>query len=126
MTTANGYKLGATSTTGSFKLLSVLLIPDPESQFHDHTDRVKLGNGVTRGLGYPLATWHWGYLSKAQWTALTAFCAKASENVFIATMKNDGTYVEYSAVMVMPETYVVRATRFIDVTIELNNLVVVA
>lgn len=126
MTTASSYKFGATSTTGSFKLLSVLSIPNPESQFKNYSDSVKLGNGTTRGIGYPTATWHFGYLTAAQWTALTAFCTQASANVFIATMKNDGTYVEYSAVMVMPETYVVRATRYIDVTVELNNLVVVA
>ena len=126
LTTAQSYKLGATSTSGSFKLLSVLLIPNPESQFHDSAERVRLGNGLTRGIGLPTATWHYGWLSAAQWKALKAFCTSESANVFIATMKNDGTYVEYSAVMVMPETYVVRATRYIDLSIEFNNLVVVA
>lgn len=123
MTTAQSYKLGATSTSGSFKLLSVLNIVQPESQFTDNASRVTLQSGIVRGLGYPIASWHFGYLSQVQWTALTAFCTQASANVFIATMKNDGTYVEYSAVMVLPETYTVRATRYVDVTVEFNNLV---
>ena len=123
MTTAQSYKLGATSTSGSFKLLSIQSIPDPESQFKDTSSRVQLQSGLVRGLGFPVATWHYGYLTLAQWTALTAFCTASSANVFIATMENDGTFVEYSAVMVLPETYIVRATRYVDVTIEFNNLV---
>jgi hypothetical protein len=122
-TTAQSYMLGATSTSGSFKLLSVLAIPDPESDFQNTSDRVRLGSGITRGMGLPVAEWHYGYLTHAQWTALVAFCTSESANVFIATMKNDGTFVEYSAVMVMPEKYVVRATRYVDVTITFENLV---
>jgi hypothetical protein len=126
MTTAQSYKLGATSTTGSFKLLSVLNIVDPESQFTDNSTRVTLQNGLVKGLGFPIASWHFAYLTQAQWNALVAFCATASANVFIATMTNSGTFIEYSATMVMPETYVIRATRYIDLNIEFTNLVALA
>jgi hypothetical protein len=126
MTTAQSYKLGATSTSGSFKLLSVIGIDNPESQFNDMSVRVKLANGKTRGLGYPVATWHFGFLSATKWALLKSYCTEESANVFIATMENDGTFVEYSAVMVLPETYVIRATRYIDITIQFSNLVAVA
>lgn len=123
-TTANGYKLGATSTSGSFKLLSVIAV-DPESTFTDAATRVKLANGKMRGLGYPLASWNFGYLTQDQWTALKAYCTEASSDVYIATMGNDGTFIVYTAVMSMPDQYTIRATRYVDITISFNNLVAV-
>ena len=42
--TANGYKLGLTSTTGGFQLLSVIAV-DPESQFKDYSTLIKLADG---------------------------------------------------------------------------------
>ena len=124
-TTTNGYKLGLTSTSGGFQLLSVLAI-DPESQFKDYSTIVKLANGKQKGLGYPVATWHYGYLTEEQWTTLKSYCTAVSSDVYIATMNNNGDYVVYSAVMNMPDQYIVRATRYIDITITFTNLIAVA
>ena len=124
-TTTNGYKLGLTSTSGGFHLLSVLAI-DPESQFKDYSTIVKLANGKQKGLGYPVATWHYGYLTEEQWTTLKSYCTAVSNDVYIATMNNNGDYVVYSAVMNMPDQYIVRATRYIDITITFTNLIAVA
>ena len=123
--TANGYKLGLTSTTGGFQLLSVLAV-DPESQFKDYSTLIKLANGKQKGLGYPVATWHYGYLTEEQWTTLKSYCTAISNDVYIATMNNAGDYVVYSAVMNMPDQYVIRATRYIDITITFTNIIAVA
>lgn len=121
-TTASSYKIGSGTTTGNFFLLSTVAI-EPESQFKEGATSVKLADGSTRWLGYPVATWHYGYLTQAQWDALKAYCTEASASVYIATMDNNGDYIVYSAIMNMPDEYTIRATRYMDVTIQFSHLV---
>lgn len=115
------FEIGAALATSA--TLTSRGIPEPEANFTDYSTTVRLASGLTRGLGYPLASWHYGYLTNAQWDLLKAFQTGASAAVCISTMKNDGSFLRYNAVMVMPVTYVIRATRVVDVTIEFNNLV---
>lgn len=98
-------------------------IPEPEANFTDYAETVVLGSGLVRGMGFPLASWHYGYLTNPQWDLLKAFVTGASTSVCIATMKNDGSFLRYNCVMEMPLTYVIRSTRVVDVTINFTNLV---
>lgn len=98
-------------------------IPEPEANFTDYAELVTLGSGVVRGLGFPSATWHYGFTSNAQWDLLKAFVTGASTSVCIATMRNDGSFLRYNCVMELPITYVLRSTRVVDFTINFTNLV---
>ena len=98
-------------------------IPEPEAQFSDYAETVVLGSGLVRGVGYPSATWRWGYMTNPQWDLLKAFITGASTSVCVATMRNDGSFLRYNCVMELPLTYVLRSTRVIDFTVNLTNLV---
>jgi len=115
------YEIGA--ALGSVATLSSRLIPDPESNFTEYSETVVLGSGLVRGLGFPSATWHYGFTSHAQWVLLKAFITGISTSVCIATMKNDGTFLRYNCVMELPPTYILRNTRDLDFTINFTFLV---
>jgi hypothetical protein len=121
MTAATTYEIG--TVLGSCATLTSLSIVNPESNFTDYPDTIKLADGTIRGKGFPLASWHFGYLSSAQYDALRAFCAPASAAACIATMNNDRDFIRYDCVMLMPDTFVVRAGRYVDVTVEFSHLV---
>lgn len=118
------YEIGTTSSTTALASLTTP-VPDPESQFEEYSTLVKLQNGMTRGLGLPKATWHYGYLTDDQYAQLRTYQSAASAQVYISTMINSGAFVKYRATMTMPVKYVIRAGRYVDVTIEFSNLVAV-
>jgi len=120
MPAATTYEIGA--ALGSIATLASLNIPNPESEFYDWADSTRLATGKVRALGYPQATWHYGFLTSAQYDAIRAFCLGASAIVCIATSNNDRDYVRYDCIMNMPETFIIRAGRYIDVTITFNQL----
>ena len=121
MTAPIGYELGA--ALGSIATLPSLLIPDPESEFIDYGASEKLADGTLRALGFPQASWHYGYLTAKQYDALKAFVTLANAVVCIATMNNDRDFVRYDCMMVLPEKFVIRDTRYVDITITFNRLV---
>lgn len=121
--TITSYKIGTANTEEDFKLLSDWDVVDPQSDFFEYSVTVKLANGKTRGLGYPRATWHYGYLTTAQYETMRDFCTGSSASVYIATLINDGTFAAYSAIMSVPENYIMRAGRYVDVTFQFTNLV---
>ena len=125
MTTPTTYEIGA--ALGSIATLISLGAIEPDSQFSDYSDTVKLGSGLVRGMGLPTATWHYGYLYQAQYDALRALCPTAGAVVCIATLNNDMDYVRYDCNMEMPTQYVIRSPEgkkvYVDVTITFTNLV---
>ena len=123
MTAPTTYEIG--TTLGGMLALSALSTPilDPSADFIEYPEPVILGNGTIRGVGLPQANWHYGFITETQYDKFRVFCTGASTEIFIATIKNDGSYLRYTAVMIMPETYVIRATRYIDVLIRFTNLV---
>ena len=106
----------------------IMLKPLPEI-LDEIEDSIKLADGTLRGKGFPQASWHYGYLTPAQYNALRAFVASTSAEIFIATLNNSRAFVRYSGVMVMPDRFVIRNTEsqyrgsYVDVTIEFNRLV---
>ena len=96
----------------------------PKSTFKQYSKTLRLGNGTTRGAGWPVATWRFGFLSRAQRDQLKTFCPGASAVVYIKTRKNDNDdYQVYRAVMVWPEEEEKFAGRRLDFVIEFRDLV---
>lgn len=127
MTLPTTFEIG--STLGSIATLVSLGAIEPEAQFIDYPDSIKLADGTLRGRGFPQASWHYGYLTPAQYDALRAFVTLASSEIFIATLNNNREFARYSGVMVIPDRFVIRNTNsetrgsYVDVTIEFNRLV---
>ena len=121
MTAPTTYEIG-TTLVGMVTLAS-LNIPDPESQFIEYAASTRLGDGRVRGMGYPQTTWHYGFLKNTWYDILRAYCTGASANIFIATMDNNQDWVRYTAVIAIPDRFIVRATRYIDVTLNFTQMV---
>jgi len=121
MTAPTTYEIGA--SLGTIATLASQDIINPESTFIDFPSTVKLASGLTRGLGFPQAQWHFGYMTSVQYDALRTLCTGISATVCIATMNNDRDFVRYNCSMEVPPQYVIRADRYIDVTVLFTGLV---
>ena len=101
------YKIGAVS--GSMMLLSALVVSGstvavspPKSTYMPYSSEQQLVSGLVRGVGYPVATWIWGVVTREERDALRSFCPGKSANVYIRTKTMDSAdlYADFSAVMV--------------------------
>ena len=82
------YKIGTSQAT--LTLLSDLGIPAPNHNFVPYSTERVLGNGATRGLGWPEDEWYWGFL-KADWRAtLKDYVPGRGAHIFVRTLKDDG------------------------------------
>lgn len=95
----------------------------PKSTWDDGPLPVDLATGAVRSGGWTLVTWRWEFLSQVQWTQVQVFCAGRSADVYIVTRKDDGTYQEYTAIMVRPSGPERKNVKVFDVTIEFRNCV---
>ena len=91
-----------------------------------------MGDGTFRGDGFPVATWQWGFLTKAQRDQLRQVCSGKSAVVFIQTRENDTRTVSpgvttdfrsFQATMIWPDKEEVFAERRIDFTLEFRFMV---
>lgn len=118
------YEIG--TALGSIATLTSLGIVNPESTHIDYSNSVKLGSGLTKGLGFDQCEWHYGYLYIAQYSALRAFCSTAGAAVCIATLNNDMSFVRYNGFIEMPLQFVIRSfdgkKTYMDVTIKFSGL----
>lgn len=123
MPAATTYEIG--TTLGGMVALGSLTVsvPEPESNFSNYAETVKLGSGLVRGQGYPLAEWHYGFLKETQFDQLLTFCTTASANIFIATRTNGNSFLRYTANMIVPERYIIRDGRYIDIVFNFNSLI---
>ncbi|HEY4693023.1 MAG TPA: hypothetical protein VIH16_06265 [Bellilinea sp.] len=118
------FEIGATQGgMVNLESLATPIIP-PDWKFAEYSDEIPLPNGKVRGVGYPLATWHWGYLEKAERTALRTFCTGKSAEVYIKTLVNDSlAYKTFRAVMVWPAGEDPTCDIYPDFTIEFRHLI---
>lgn len=83
----------------------------------------QLGSLGVASLGYLKATWHWDFLTLAQYNKLRTYCTGLSADVYIKTKNASGTYSYYTAKMIWPQEEPERfAERVLDITIEFRNL----
>jgi hypothetical protein len=95
----------------------------PDWTYTESSNPVELANGHVRNLGFPLITWHWGFLSAGDQTLLKTYCPDKSVDVYVRTpiAEDDNgvyTYRTFQAVMVWPAGNDPSAGIYKDVTIE--------
>lgn len=98
------YQIGVAS--GSMVKLELLATPVsyPKGFYRPYSEEKQLISGLVRGVGYPVATWQWDVLPRAERDMLRTFCPGQSANVYIRTktMDSSDSYANYAAVMVWP------------------------
>lgn len=97
----------------------------PRSTFQPWRATVDLGNGTSRALGRPSATWSWGIISRAQRDTLRTYCTGKSVRVYIHTRKNDSSdaYATYDAVMLWPDDELKQAGRRFPFEIQFRDMI---
>jgi len=129
MTTQTLFKIGTTS--GGLVLLSALTPPvmRPKSTFSPYATVVELGDGSKRGIGSPVATWHWDFLPQAQRDVLRTYCPGVSSEVFIQTYTKDGGTIpkRFSCRMHWPVTEEeTQTSRALDFRIDFTQMEAIA
>ena len=118
---AHSFAIGTQSTTTNLADLTVSVY-EPEWSYRDHEDEIELGNGTVRAVGWAVASWHWGYLSTAQYGALKEFCSGKSGNVYIKTKIDGDNYDDLYGVVVFPSNLDYHNGKVIDFTLEFRDL----
>lgn len=122
------YALGTAMTPTNIESLAVPVTP-PKSTFSPYTSVVELADGSKRGIGAPVATWHWDILPQTMRDQLRTFCTGASASVYIRTKTKDNSMAAkyYLCQMIWPVTSEeTNARRRPDFTIEFRQLVLQA
>jgi hypothetical protein len=118
------YKIG-TSYAGMVNLEEMTpAVFAPKHSLIVYSKPVNTGDAGVKGYGWRSTTWHWDYLTQAQYSALRTICPGMSVQVYINTRVNTGTYASYTAMMVWPSQepeYI--AGRLLDITVEFRALV---
>jgi hypothetical protein len=129
MTYRSEFEIGLTQ--GGLTNLDVLSTPvvPPKWFYSSFADTRSLGNGMTRGVGAPVATWRWGFIKKTQRDKLRTFCPGVSASVVIRTYTTESldSAKEFSCIMFWPiDAEEINAGRRLDFTIEFRNLVLLS
>ncbi len=77
-------------------------INPPRSRFYEASQFVDRLDGQIAGQGYANTVWRFDVLTQAMVDALRAICPGYSATVYIRTRRLDGTFMDYSGVMVWP------------------------
>lgn len=97
-------------------------MPPPRATPVTTSNPVELATGHVRGAGWLTCTWTWDLLTQKQYDELRAFCTGKSDDVFINTKLEDGTYDEYTAILVWPEGLVRSFGVYTNVVLEFRAL----
>lgn len=124
--TAALFKIATVNTTGTngYALLSTIapIAKEPEWSYTKYSREEILGDGTVRGAGYPIAEWHFGYLTQSEYEALRAYCTGKSASIYVVTKTDENTYGTYSATMVWPDNIRWQNSKAIDVTFKFMKL----
>jgi hypothetical protein len=129
---ASLYKID--DTYGGLTSLDALGISaNPRSSYRAFSDAIRDANGLTHGMGYPVAEWHWDVMKPGEADILEAFLNGAlSAAVYITTKINrlDNSdqyqYATFSAVMNWPTgDEDVQARRELGLTITFTHLILI-
>lgn len=102
MTLVVDYSIG--TTVGNLVTLDTLGLPAPHATFLEFTVAVERADALIAGLGRGLAVWSWGFITQSQYNALrTGYCTGKSASVVIRTLKDDGTFANFNAVIIWPK-----------------------
>lgn len=118
---ANEFEIG--TAVDSTVTLASLGVPAPKYEYGLYAGEIVLGDGTSRGVGFPVTVWHWSFITAAQRTALRTYCTGKSAVVFIRTIKDDNTYADFEAIMIWPTHEERSAGRVLDFSLEFRNMV---
>lgn len=97
-------------------------MPEPHVDPIDYPKTVPLADGTVRRLGSQFQIWNWGFMSEAQYAVLEGYEGEVS----IVTLSNDGSYDEYTGLLVLPDKQPERRSgRVLDVEVIIKNLLAV-
>jgi hypothetical protein len=99
--------------------LESLGIPLPKASAVDYAAYVTLGDGTTRGVGWLSCEWRWSQLTLTQLAALQAY----EGAVYVETLREDGTYGNYTAIMVLPVKRSPKVDQAFDYAVEFRAMV---
>lgn len=127
--TRYNFKIGTTLLgMTNVEELTIPLQP-PRYAFKDFQESVQTPSGISKGLGYPSATWYWGFLTNEQLLQLRTFCPGESATIFIQTFTNeveedgDDELLVFTGVVHWPVEQDRQAHKAIDFTLLFTNLV---
>ena len=115
------FKIGATA--GTVALLSSLGVLDPAREFSLYSDEVTLPDGSIKGLGWTQASWHWGFITKAQYDILKTYCPGKSASIAIQTLDETQAWDVFTGKIIWPSRISVSNSKVIDFTLVFNALV---
>lgn len=100
-------------------------ISNMQSFYKPYQQAIVLGDGTTRGVGYPEAIWQWNFLTREQRDQLRIFCPSSSAIVYIRTRVSDNAdqYKNFLAIMHWPEDEERFARKRMDFKIRFTHLV---
>jgi hypothetical protein len=98
-------------------------IHPPKHDFIPYSQSFPLGDGTLIGQGWPLASWHWDFLTQAQRNLLKGLCSGRSVETFVSTRDFSRVFKTYSAVMVWPEREEYVNGVIVNFTIDFRKLV---
>lgn len=118
------FALGTAMTPTNLESLPTPVVP-PKSTYTPYSDVIELADGSKRGVGAPVATWHWGFIPRLMRDQLRTFCTGASASVYIRTYTKDvaGAIKYFQCQMIWPSNEEeTDNTKAIDLTIEFRQL----
>lgn len=83
--------------------LQSLGIPAPLSDFLEFSQEDIAGDATVQGNGWSEMEYHWGYLTQAQYNALSAYRTGKTTRLYIRGRKRANTYANFLVNMVWPE-----------------------
>lgn len=119
------YEFKISTTEEGLTLLQTLGVSTPRYDYSLFAGEIVLGDGSARGVGFPVAVWHWAFIQSAERAILRGLCPGKSAQVFIRTLKDDNTWANFEAIMIWPNSEERQAGRVIGFTLEFRNLVAV-
>jgi hypothetical protein len=123
-----GTLAGGTAGTTNLESLTTPVLP-PKSTYSPYTSLKELADGSMRGVGAPVVTWRWSFLTHEMRDQLRLFCTGASASVYIRTYIKDSAGIPnyFLAKMIWPSvSEETDSTRAIDFVLIFKQLVLQA
>lgn len=98
------FKIGtfAGGVAGMVTLKSLSIVA-PLADFLEASREDLTGDAMVQGNGWSEVEHHWGYLTQAQYDALSAYRTGKTTQLYIRSRKRGNTYANFLANMVWPE-----------------------
>ena len=125
MSASYEYEIG--ETEGTMVDIYTLTRAAPHAGFRPFATTVRLGNGSTKGVGFPVVTWHWAAVTVDERDNLIGDMGDAlSVERVIRTRLPDNTWATYSCIMHRPTGEEdLQAGKILGFDIEFTNCVLI-